>query len=1023
MQILQLRLINVKSYVDETLDFQPGINFISGINGAGKSTIIESIGYALFNYNPYLLKQLLREGASQGEIQVLIEGADERLYRVIRKFNATSSQKWEVWDEETSAMLDELHGSDDVSLWLKRTMGVAPGDSLPDLFRQVIAVQQGQFTTPFLDAPGPRTKTFDAVLKVEDYREAFTNTAFLEKELDHEAQALTREREILELTLAELPGVTADLEETQEQYNTKQDTFHQLERELQANLAVLEVQQKQKESLEQLDKELSMLRLQIENSGQQLHELEKDHAEAEQAQLVVEAHRAGFERYEILQRELQVVEERLEQKRLLTEKISQLELNLATTAAKLEADQARWTEDKANLDQALTTTTKQLQEHEEIAENLRIVEADMASFNNLAYKWQPLLKEREDWIKEHRHVLDEARTHRQRLSDLQLSISEVAVALEELPQLQEKLAQLEAEDQLETLRHRQVEKRGELEALLRNEDHLTKGVCPIIQEVCPSERVAHGLDEFFREQKDKLESELTRLAAEIELALQVQAERDGLRDRVRDAQNQQVFMAQQQDSFEQILQTSFEALAKLPWFELQRINDHIRELGDFYQAQQTLLGRKLPLWGLATVLELPAVPSLLDPVPLLPREYSAQTLDSWLNTWASWEAQLNSVYDTWQNYGQAWLLYINNLQTQITTKVTVAHDAEQRSRKELEKLRNEHAKLAQESEGFSKQQGEVTELALEVSRLKEEMLSLGEPEEVQKELKGQLTHYQVSYQLYQTNLHGAQKLPPLTARLTALQASYGTLQEQLAEKQVEQSNLLIEYSRESHVALDALVQEQKTAHLELRRDLEELRRREEELRIRLASLQEKEDLWRQKGEELAHATATLDFTKLFRQVLREAADPIAQQYRNSLSMAATQIYRQVSSENVSIEWGSQYELQLVDYDQGKERTRVFRQLSGGEQMTAALAIRLALMQLLSPMNLGFFDEPTTNLDRERRESLALAIQNATADFEQLFLISHDDSFDTVTENVISLRKDQGAGTQVDSPENCDIMDR
>lgn len=163
---------------------------------------------------------------------------------------------------------------------------------------------------------------------MEDYREAFTNTAFLEKELDHEAQALTREREILELTLAELPGVTADLEETQEQYNTKQDTFHQLERELQANLAVLEVQQKQKESLEQLDKELSMLRLQIENSGQQLHELEKDHAEAEQAQLVVEAHRAGFERYEILQRELQVVEERLEQKRLLTEKISQLELNL-----------------------------------------------------------------------------------------------------------------------------------------------------------------------------------------------------------------------------------------------------------------------------------------------------------------------------------------------------------------------------------------------------------------------------------------------------------------------------------------------------------------------------------------------------------------------------------------------------------------------------------------------------------------------------------------------------------------------
>ncbi|NMA61600.1 MAG: AAA family ATPase, partial [Firmicutes bacterium] len=176
MQIHQLRLINVKSYVDETLEFQPGINFISGINGAGKSTIIESLGYALFDYNPYVLRQFLREGASQGEIQVLIEGSDERLYRVIRKFTAGSSIKWEVWDEETSAMLDELHGSEDVKIWLKRAMGVAPGDDLSDLFRQVIAVQQGQFTTPFLEIPSSRTQIFDAVLKVEDYRKAFTQT-------------------------------------------------------------------------------------------------------------------------------------------------------------------------------------------------------------------------------------------------------------------------------------------------------------------------------------------------------------------------------------------------------------------------------------------------------------------------------------------------------------------------------------------------------------------------------------------------------------------------------------------------------------------------------------------------------------------------------------------------------------------------------------------------------------------------------------------------------------------------------
>ena len=115
---------------------------------------------------------------------------------------------------------------------------------------------------------------------------------------------------------------------------------------------------------------------------------------------------------------------------------------------------------------------------------------------------------------------------------------------------------------------------------------------------------------------------------------------------------------------------------------------------------------------------------------------------------------------------------------------------------------------------------------------------------------------------------------------------------------------------------------------------------------------------------------------------------------------------------MKVQWAGEYEVQLVDHQGGTERERVFKQLSGGEQMTAALAIRLAMMRLFSRVGVGFFDEPTSNLDGERRQSLALAIQNATEGFEQLFVISHDDTFDSVTENVIALQKDQGAGTRV-----------
>jgi exonuclease SbcC len=67
---------------------------------------------------------------------------------------------------------------------------------------------------------------------------------------------------------------------------------------------------------------------------------------------------------------------------------------------------------------------------------------------------------------------------------------------------------------------------------------------------------------------------------------------------------------------------------------------------------------------------------------------------------------------------------------------------------------------------------------------------------------------------------------------------------------------------------------------------------------------------------------------------------------------------------------------------------------------------------LARVKLGFFDEPTTNLDVERRGNLAQIIPRITGDFDQLFVISHDDSFDAMTDNIIQLQKDQGEGTKL-----------
>lgn len=70
-------------------------------------------------------------------------------------------------------------------------------------------------------------------------------------------------------------------------------------------------------------------------------------------------------------------------------------------------------------------------------------------------------------------------------------------------------------------------------------------------------------------------------------------------------------------------------------------------------------------------------------------------------------------------------------------------------------------------------------------------------------------------------------------------------------------------------------------------------------------------------------------------------------------------------------------------------------------MCAALAVRLALLKVLAAIDVAFFDEPTTNMDQPRRLQLAEALANLKT-FRQLFVISHDDTFENVTENVIRI---------------------
>ena len=158
MLIQSLTLENVKSYTQTTVEFSPGANAIVGQNGSGKTTILEAIGFALFDHRPGRQTDFVREGRELGSVTVdFLSSYDERAYRVVRRCG--SSSVYRIFDQELSVKLWE--GKADVSQFMREHLGIDPDIDPGELFRNAVGVPQGSFTAAFLTTPSVRKGIFD----------------------------------------------------------------------------------------------------------------------------------------------------------------------------------------------------------------------------------------------------------------------------------------------------------------------------------------------------------------------------------------------------------------------------------------------------------------------------------------------------------------------------------------------------------------------------------------------------------------------------------------------------------------------------------------------------------------------------------------------------------------------------------------------------------------------------------------------------------------------------------------------
>ncbi len=306
---------------------------------------------------------------------------------------------------------------------------------------------------------------------------------------------------------------------------------------------------------------------------------------------------------------------------------------------------------------------------------------------------------------------------------------------------------------------------------------------------------------------------------------------------------------------------------------------------------------------------------------------------------------------------------------------------------------------------------QITQIESNFERLESERRLKVEQIESYKDLNSNLKEFTtkrdetaIAHREFVANENLAKSLPEKVRELEMTQKEIEVLSKNIgvAEKELETENK--DYDFDKHVVEKNNLQQIERKLVETKANLEHANRREAELKEKIRALKAIKFRMADDLNEQARLEKIGEATAFIRATLKEAAPRVAKNYVYHVSIEANQMFREISGNaERTLKWAEDYGIYLEE--DGYERP--FGNLSGGEQMAAALSVRLALLKQLSGVRLAFFDEPTTNMDAERRERLAEQIKVITdkQTFDQLFVISHDDTFEGYVDNLLILSAD------------------
>ena len=264
MIFTKLKLVNFKSHENTVINFEKGISVIVGENGAGKSTILEAISFALFKqHTAKKIDDLVRNNADSMTVELEFS-SNNREYKIVR--NKKSMLKSSIYKKTSNdgGFVHICTGDKEVANEIRQILDI---DS--DLFLNAIYIRQGEIAELVDKTSAEKKELIAKLLGIDSLEKAWKN--LLPFISGYENQ------------LAELKGKLFNSDELKDEYAKKKaeleslkERGHELEEQIEDVTASLKDISESKRNMER-EKEIYDTQVNnLENEQKTLAKLEND---------------------------------------------------------------------------------------------------------------------------------------------------------------------------------------------------------------------------------------------------------------------------------------------------------------------------------------------------------------------------------------------------------------------------------------------------------------------------------------------------------------------------------------------------------------------------------------------------------------------------------------------------------------------------------------------------------------------------------------------------------------------------